>query len=405
MIGWMPTTATRKPFHTPSAVAARAPRRCAPSTPATLFWFDEIADQDARDRARDRHDRADRQVDAAGGDHQRHAERDQHQRGAVAEDVDRGCRRGGRPACGARRRRAPKNRSTSSRAARAMSGQTEATEPGAHARAPRPRSCRRACRASASASFVDLATTAGRAAPRPGRASRSTSSSSAEMNSTDMPSSQSDSTSRWISALAPTSMPRVGSSRISSRGSVSEPAGEQHLLLVAAGQVADDGVRVGGADVERLDVLGDQLVLPPAGDRPRPAAAGLQREHDVLAHRQVADDALGAAVLGAEGDAAGRSSSAGCEATPARRRCRAAPSRPGRRRRAAARARCGPSRAGRRGRRPRPGGSRGRTARSRACASPPSPRAPEPRWPARDVPDPDAVRAPRATRAPGRSSS
>ena len=86
-----------------------------------------------------------------------------------------------------------------------------------------------------------------------------------------------------------------------------QPAREQDLLLVAAAQVPDDrrSDRRGRMS-SASDPLGDQLVLPPAGDRPRPAAAGLQREDDVLAHRQLVDEALGAAVLGTEGDAAGR---------------------------------------------------------------------------------------------------
>ena len=45
-------------------------------------------DVGARHRARDGRDRADGQVDAAGGDHERHAERDEQRRRAVAQDVD-----------------------------------------------------------------------------------------------------------------------------------------------------------------------------------------------------------------------------------------------------------------------------------------------------------------------------
>ena len=41
---------------------------------------------------------------------------------------------------------------------------------------------------------------------------------------------------RWISALAPTSTPWVGSSRISTAGSGREPAAQGDLLLVAAGE-------------------------------------------------------------------------------------------------------------------------------------------------------------------------
>ena len=56
-----------------------------------------------------------------------------------------------------------------------------------------------------------------------------------------------------------------------------QPAREQHLLLVAAGEVADERVGVGRPDVERLDVALRQLVLPRLRDRAgasrgRPAA-------------------------------------------------------------------------------------------------------------------------------------
>ncbi len=49
---------------------------------------------------------------------------------------------------------------------------------------------------------------------------RDTSSSSAEMNTTPMPSAARSATSFWICAFAPTSMPLVGSSRMNSCGSV-----------------------------------------------------------------------------------------------------------------------------------------------------------------------------------------
>ena len=49
---------------------------------------------------------------------------------------------------------------------------------------------------------------------------RRTSSSSDEMKTHDMPCSARDRTSFWMSAFVPTSMPRVGSSRMSRRGSV-----------------------------------------------------------------------------------------------------------------------------------------------------------------------------------------
>ena len=65
------------------------------------------------------------------------------------------------------------------------------------------------------------------------------SSSSEEIIRTPSPSSASSLISGWISALAPTSMPRVGSSRINSFEPVAEPAREQNLLLIAAGELAD----------------------------------------------------------------------------------------------------------------------------------------------------------------------
>ena len=115
MIGWMPITATSTPFHSPSAMRQRRARprpraarrrRCS----GRRGWLM----QQARERAADRHHRADRQVDAAGGDDQRHAQRDQHQRRAEAQDVDQRCRRGARPASRSRRTTAVKKTLASS---------------------------------------------------------------------------------------------------------------------------------------------------------------------------------------------------------------------------------------------------------------------------------------------------
>ena len=58
--------------------------------------------------------------------------------------------------------------------------------------------------------------------------------------------------SRWTSLLVPTSMPRVGSSMISSRGSRGQPLGEHHLLLVAAGERGDGVLLRAGLDLEPL---------------------------------------------------------------------------------------------------------------------------------------------------------
>ena len=59
------------------------------------------------------------------------------------------------------------------------------------------------------------------------------------MRMTATPARASSPISSWTSALAPTSMPRVGSSRISTDGFDVEPLGEHHLLLVATREVAD----------------------------------------------------------------------------------------------------------------------------------------------------------------------
>ena len=66
---------------------------------------------------------------------------------------------------------------------------------------------------------------------------------------------------RWTSTLAPMSIPRVGSSRISTRGLGGQPLGEHDLLLVATGQRPDQLVDAGHPDVELLGVLAGDLAL------------------------------------------------------------------------------------------------------------------------------------------------
>ena len=148
-----------------------------------------------------------------------------------------------------------------------------------------------------------------------------------------------------------------------------QPAGEQHLLLVAAAEGRDRllGVRRAGCRSASMYLL-DDLVLPPARDRARPAARGLERQDDVLAHGEVGDDALRLAVLGAEGEArADRARGVSKSGPPCRRWSRAA-GRRGRRRRAVGRSRSGRSPAGRRGRDLARVDLRGRTARSPLAA-------------------------------------
>ena len=74
-------TATRMPFHRPHS-KARA-ERCGEHQRQAM-----AIGKARRDGARDRHHRADREIDAAGGDHQHHAERQQRHRRAAIEDVD-----------------------------------------------------------------------------------------------------------------------------------------------------------------------------------------------------------------------------------------------------------------------------------------------------------------------------
>ena len=78
-----------------------------------------------------------------------------------------------------------------------------------------------------------------------------------------------------------------------------EPARQQHFLLVAAGEQPDRPFRLRRADVQELYEAHGDLVLLAARKRPEQAALGLQRQHDVFAHGQIGDDALGLALLGA----------------------------------------------------------------------------------------------------------
>ena len=86
-----------------------------------------------------------------------------------------------------------------------------------------------------------------------------------------------------------------------------QPAGEDRLLLVAAAKQADLLLGVRRRDVEGLDAfLAASLGRGAAArDLEQPAAPGLQDEDDVLANRELGNDAGGFAVLGTEAQAAG----------------------------------------------------------------------------------------------------
>src|SRR5699024_7437848 len=82
-----------------------------------------------------------------------------------------------------------------------------------------------------------------------------------------------------------------------------KPPRKQHLLLVSAGKVLDDHVRVGGVYPQCRHVLLDDLIEILGGNSPPRAAGGLDGKCDVLAHGEVTDDSLLLAILGREGDA------------------------------------------------------------------------------------------------------
>ena len=57
----------------------------------------------------------------------------------------------------------------------------------------------------------------------------------------------------YISTLAPTSMPRVGSSKMRTLDWLSQPLRQHHLLLIAAAQVLHLLVNAGGRDPQLVD--------------------------------------------------------------------------------------------------------------------------------------------------------
>ena len=86
--GWMPITATSTPFQRPQSIESPRAAAMARSTVAEAVLIVRLADQEAGTGARDGRDGADGEVDPAGRDHERHPDRDEHQRRAEADDVD-----------------------------------------------------------------------------------------------------------------------------------------------------------------------------------------------------------------------------------------------------------------------------------------------------------------------------
>ena len=91
-MGCMPALTTSSPFHSPqaaataSAVREREPQRIAAGDRARRA--ETAADHQRGDRRGNGHDGADRDVEAAHRDHQRHAERHHHERRGAIQDVD-----------------------------------------------------------------------------------------------------------------------------------------------------------------------------------------------------------------------------------------------------------------------------------------------------------------------------
>ena len=126
---------------------------------------------------------------------------------------------------------------------------------------------------------------------------------SLEMRMIARPDAASSEMRRWTSTLAPMSMPRVGSSRIRTRGSGCQPLGQDDLLLVAAGQRTDLLVHAGHSDVELLRVLRGDSALGPGPDEKAGEQARQDRQRDVLGDGEVEDEAFLVAVLRQVGDA------------------------------------------------------------------------------------------------------
>src|ERR687890_912580 len=81
-----------------------------------------------------------------------------------------------------------------------------------------------------------------------------------------------------------------------------QPAGQQDLLLVAAGELPDRLVWARSLDTEALHEFLDQLVLCLLRNQPRPCQPRQGRSDDVLPHREIGNNTLQFAVLGQEGD-------------------------------------------------------------------------------------------------------
>ena len=152
-----------------------------------------------------------------------------------------------------------------------------------------------------------------------------TSSSSEEIRTTASPASARSLISAWISAFAPTSMPRVGSSRSRTRGSRHRTRASRTFCWLPPDSSL---TRWSGLDAlirRRVISVSTRASCRRSRDEPRARQRGQGRQHDVLAHRQRRDDPVRLAVLGDEGDAGGDRGPRRAEPDRRRRRPRPTP--------------------------------------------------------------------------------
>ena len=161
--------------------------------------------------------------------------------------------------------------------------------------------------------------------PRSGRPAPITSSSSLETTSTAVPMSRSCMIRLWMNSIEPTSTPRVGWAAMNSLQRPGHLPGDDHLLLVAAGQRADrrrrrDEVRTSNCSIRsRADAA---IASGSSAERVAERRPVVDVQHQVLGDRELLDQPVDAAVLGHVADAGaqdllGRSCRAG--PSPSRR--------------------------------------------------------------------------------------
>ena len=135
-----------------------------------------------------------------------------------------------------------------------------------------------------------------------------------------VPSPHSSRIRRMISAWAPTSMPRVGSSRISRRGSVASQRASSAFCWLPPDNSPIGRSGSGGRMSNSLMKRSAISSCSPRDSGSMQSAPGLQRQHDVLAHGEIGDDALRLALLGAIAEAVAARRRAATAVAPARPR-------------------------------------------------------------------------------------